>query len=73
LPATFLCKDEIVTVGNRINLTYPDGWNVDFAYDALSRRQSVSYGNGASVSFGYTDRGDLTDHDLAFVGAGAAN
>ena len=33
----------------------------------------MSYANGTSVSHAYTDRGDLTDHDLAFTGGLAAN
>ena len=43
------------------------------AYDALSRRASVSYDNGSSVSYAYTARGDLTDHNLSFTGGAAAN
>ena len=48
-----------------------NGRNV--THDALSRRQAVSYANGTSVTHAYTDRGDLTDHDLAFTGGLAAN
>jgi len=78
--------------GNTTKLTYPDGWDVDYTYDALyrvtaakdgvrvlasltydlqSQRLSISYGNGTSAAYGYTPRGDLTDHDLSFTGANA--
>lgn len=39
------------------------------AYDALSRRHSVSYRNGTSVAYAFTPRGDLTDLDIARPGA----
>jgi RHS repeat-associated protein len=82
--------------GNRTRLTHPDGFAVDFAYDALnrvtgandnngtprvlasvsydalSRRQTVAYANATSASYGYTARGDLTDHDWSFGGSAAA-
>ena len=66
--------DYVWDANNRVTQA-KDGTRVlaSVAYDALSRRQSVSYDNGASVSFTYTDRGDLTDHDLSFAGASSAN
>lgn len=33
------------------------------AYDARSRRQSVTYRNGTAASYAYAAAGDLTDHD----------
>lgn len=44
----------------------------DVSYDPLSRRQSVDYGNGTSAGYGYSARGDLTDHDHVFAGAGVS-
>ena len=35
-------------------------------YDSLSRRQSVTYGTGTTVSHNWSDRGDLLDHDHSF-------
>ncbi|MEO1137337.1 MAG: RHS repeat-associated core domain-containing protein, partial [Pseudomonadota bacterium] len=43
------------------------------AYDALSRRQRITYDNGASASYAYTNRGDLTCHDWNLTGAAPAN
>ncbi len=75
--------------GNLTKLTHPDGFDVDFvydalnrvtaakdgarvlasvSYDALSRRQNITYANGASASYAYTKRGDLTDHDWDLAG-----
>lgn len=44
-----------------------------YAYDPLSRRTSLTYGNGAAVAYAYTDAGDLTtlSHDLD--GSGTTN
>ncbi|MEM9013513.1 MAG: RHS repeat-associated core domain-containing protein [Pseudomonadota bacterium] len=79
---------------NLTKLTWPDGFDIDYewdannrvthakdgarvlatvAYDPLSRRQSVTYDNGTSAAYGYSDRGDLTSHDWAFAGAAAAD
>jgi hypothetical protein len=33
------------------------------SYDALSRRQSVTYRNGTAASYAYSAAGDLSDHD----------
>ena len=66
--------DYLWDANNRITQA-KDGSRVlaSVTYDALSRRQAVSYANGTSVTHAYTDRGDLTDHDLAFTGGLAAN
>ena len=41
------------------------------SYDALSRRQNVTYGNGASQSYDFTARGNLTQIGYDFAGADA--
>ncbi|KCZ52371.1 hypothetical protein HY29_18010 [Hyphomonas beringensis] len=38
------------------------------AYDTLSRRKTVTYANGTSAHFDYSDRGDLTCHDWNLSG-----
>ena len=87
--------------GNVTQMTYPDGWQVAFAYDALnrvvnahegqasvnerngrllasisydnlSRRQSIQYGNGVLVSYGYTMRNNLTRLSYEFTGSDTA-
>ena len=42
------------------------------AYDAQSRRQSVSYANGSTALFDYSARGDIRCHDTNLTGAAAA-
>jgi hypothetical protein len=42
------------------------------AYDAQSRRQSVSYANGATALFAYSARGDMRCHDINMTGATAS-
>ncbi|MBL4537957.1 MAG: RHS repeat protein [Oceanicaulis sp.] len=42
------------------------------AYDAQSRRQSVSYANGATALFAYSARGDIRCHDINLTGAAAS-
>ncbi|WP_162010961.1 RHS repeat-associated core domain-containing protein [Oceanicaulis sp. HTCC2633] len=42
------------------------------AYDAQSRRQSVSYANGSTALFGYSARGDIRCHDINLSGAAAS-
>lgn len=39
---------------------------LSLTYDALSRRDTATYHNGVTVDYGFTARGDLTDHDLSF-------
>ena len=41
----------------------------DVQYDALSRRDSVAYGNGTNVLYTFSGRGDLDGHDHYFTGA----
>ena len=43
------------------------------AYDAQSRRQSVSYANGATALFAYSARGDIRCHDINLSGAAASS
>ena len=66
--------DYIWDANNRV-VEAKDGARIlaSIAYDPLSSRQSVIYDSGASVSFTYTARGNLTDHDLAFAGAAFTN
>ena len=42
------------------------------AYDAQSRRQSVSYANGSAALFDYSARGDIRCHDIHLSGAAAS-
>lgn len=42
------------------------------AYDAQSRRQSVSYANGSAALFAYSARGDIRCHDINLTGAAAS-
>jgi hypothetical protein len=42
------------------------------AYDAQSRRQSVSCANGSAALFGYSARGDIRCHDINLTGAAAS-
>jgi len=45
----------------------------EVAYDDLSRRQMVTYANGASARYGYTPRGDLLCHAWNLTGANPAS
>ena len=85
--------------GNIAEMTYPDGWVVQYSYDDLSRvieakegntvhnenpgrilatvqyddrsrRTSISYANGASEFYGYSDRDELRTHDFVFNSSG---
>nr|WP_277815186.1 RHS repeat domain-containing protein [Aquisalinus flavus] len=38
-------------------------------YDRQSRRDAIAYGNGTTVDYGFSARGDLTGLDLGFSGA----
>ncbi|WP_430430545.1 hypothetical protein [Oceanicaulis sp.] len=44
----------------------------NIAYDAQSRRQSVSYANGSTALFDYSARGDIRCHDNNLTAAAAS-
>ena len=98
MPVSFLYDK----ASNVTRLTYPDGWQVNYTYDALgrvtqakegtapaneqpnrviafvayddlSRRQSISLGNGVQSSYTHTPGGDLLDHSLIFANSETVN
>ena len=60
-----------VSEGSAAANEQPDRVLATVQYDDRSRRESITYGNGASMFYSYKERGDLDTHDMVFTGASA--